>query len=85
MSLGLAAISTREGAVPDMIENNQHGFILKKCNANECAHYMLKYIKDKKLAYTHGKNAKLKYSKKYTFKIFEKSISNFLDEVLLAN
>ena len=81
MSLGLAIISTTEGAIPDMITSNQHGFILKKCSSNECAHYMLKYIKNKKLAYIHGKNSKLKHAKRYTFKIFENNLVNFLNRI----
>lgn len=81
MQMKLGIISTNEGAISEIIDHNQNGFILKRCNAHECAHYMLKYIRNMKLAYAHGTKAKLKYSKRYTFKIFEKNICNFLERI----
>jgi len=81
MSAGVPVISYKNGAIPEIIEHNKTGFLVKKYNFVEFAKYMKVYLKNKQLIKNHGLNAKNKWQKNYTFQIYESKLINILNNI----
>ena len=82
MSFSLPVLSTYEGAIPDIIDDNINGWLFESCDANELASKLANYIDNPGLITCHGHRANLKYKEKYTLEAFEKSFLTALIGVM---
>ncbi|MGQ8338403.1 glycosyltransferase family 4 protein [Sunxiuqinia sp. A32] len=89
MQFGLPIISTNEGGIRDMVDNNHTGFLIDSNNPGRLADKLELLINDPKLRQDMGDAGKEKYSKEFTIKKFEMRIveilKNSLSNVLLRN
>ncbi len=82
MSFRLATISTKEGAIPDIVLDGENGFIVDKEDEGLLAEKIAIYIENASLATTHGDKAREFFEKKYTLNQFEKTMISILSEVV---
>lgn len=83
MSYGLPVISTNEGAISEIIDDGENGFIVEKKDAIDLADKIEILINDKHRLIEMGKAAKTKFENTYTFANFETNFMRILDYLLL--
>lgn len=83
MQFGLPVISTNEGAISDIIDNNKTGFIIDKKNPNLLAEKIEWFIENPESIYKMGKNARNKFLKRYTTSSFENSMLKIFNTILV--
>lgn len=81
MSFGLPVIATNEGAIPDIVVNNETGFIVQKNNAEIIAEKIKWLINNPDESKNMGKNAKVKFNNHFTLDIFEKNLAQILNQI----
>lgn len=82
MQMGLACISTYEGAIPRVIDNNMTGLLVEQRNSKELADKMEYCIKNKGKVKIMGQKGKEKFLKLFTKDIFEQNITNILKDCI---
>jgi glycosyltransferase involved in cell wall biosynthesis len=85
MQFGLPIISTYEGAIPEIVEENRNGFLIKKNNALALAETIKRYILDPSLVVKQSKLNKLKYNEKYQVSVFEERFCTVINSILDKN
>ena len=82
MQFGIPIIATKEGAIPEVIDDGVTGFLVDKNSPDQIAKKVEILIKNPKLCESMGKAGRKKYEKKYTYDIFEKNMKKVFDEVI---
>lgn len=82
MMHGLACISTQEGGIPDIIDNNT-GILVKKKDSKELAKAIEHFAKDRDLCRNMGHAGRTKYTQEFTLPKFEERITACLKKVLI--
>jgi glycosyltransferase involved in cell wall biosynthesis len=82
MQASLPVITTNEGALPDIVEDNVNGFIIDKHSPNQLVEKLKLLIKDKDLRIKMGKAGLKKYQLNYTSTIMENRMSEVFTEIL---
>ena len=82
MSCGLAILSTRQGAIPEMVINNYNGFLIKKSDPKLISNKIKRYIQNKKKLKEHSINSKIRFYKNFTIKHFENNLFNILTKII---
>lgn len=82
MQASLPVISTNEGAIPDIIDDNVTGFIIKKQDPVDLAEKIAILLKDEKLRVEMGKKGKEKFLNNFTYEITEKKIIEVFNQVI---
>lgn len=77
----LPLISTVEGAIPEIIEDGNNGFLVQKKDAIVLAEKLEILIKDESLRIALGNAAYLKYLKEYTLSTFENNMCSILKSI----
>lgn len=85
MSCGLAVISTNEGAISDIVENDVLGVVLEECTPEALAAAMRVFIDSPDKCQLYGQAGREKYLGNYVPDIFEKNIVKSLDSILRKN
>ena len=83
MRFGLPVISTSEGAIPEIVDDNKTGFLVKKQDINSLIYCMRVLVNSKKLRSKFGDNGRKKFLKNYADKIFKKNIRNIFTNIEL--
>ena len=78
MQYGLPIVSTFEGAIPEIVEENSSGFLVKKNDSLELASKLTKLINNKKLRISFGKRSRFIYDNKYRLKTFESNLISII-------
>ena len=81
MQYSLPIISTNEGGIPDVIENEVTGFIIEKNNTIELANKLILLIENEKLRRQLGENGRRKFINQYTLDRFEKNMTKILTKI----
>jgi len=85
MQAGLPIITTKEGAIPEIIDNEINGIIINQKD-NEALEYQIKRLfDDKNLRLRLGSAARIKFYEKYTLLHFEKNMRNFFEKELFKS
>lgn len=82
MEYSLPCISTYEGGIPSIIENEKSGLLVHSQNVEELTKAMIKFIESPQLCIQMGKYGRNKFIKHYTLQIFENRITDILTDIL---
>lgn len=85
MQFQLPVISTVEGGIRDIVDDNTTGFLVKRKDAISLAEKLEFLINNPKLRSSMGKAGKLKYKKELTINHFEKNLVNVLEKTIEKN
>jgi len=77
----LPIISTFEGGIPDIVENDKTGFLIPANNAGALAEKLEILIKNPEMRQKMGSAGRLKFEKEFTLEIFEKNLHEILYKV----
>lgn len=82
MEFSLPCISTYEGGIPSIIDDEVNGFLVPTQNVEELTKAMIRLIENPQKSIQLGKNAREKFTQYYTLKTFEYRIKNILSDIL---
>lgn len=82
MSYSLPAISTNEGAISEIIVDNETGFIVDSKNIESIAEKMEYFILNPNMIKVMGEKAKNMYDESFTLNKFENNILNIISECI---
>lgn len=85
MQASLPVIATREGAIPEIIEDGVTGFLVGKHNPRQIAEKLKILVNNPEVREKMGEAGRKKYLEKYTLEIFESNMKNVLEVVLKKN
>lgn len=83
-NFGLPIITTSEGAISEIVENNVTGLIIPKNNPEELANKIEYLIKYPEIRFQMGKAGREKFDRNYRLEIFEKNFVSVLTQILNA-
>lgn len=78
----LPCISTNEGAIPDIIDDGETGYIVNKKDAGQIAAIIEVLAVDKEKRITMGLNGYRKFKEQYTLQVFENRLCNVLEQLV---
>ena len=78
---GLPVISTREGAIEDIVVDGETGFLVKRKDHNDLAKKMKLFINTPEQIGKMGKKAQERFFQKFTLNTFESNLLNILLEL----
>lgn len=81
----LPCIASREGGIPNIIEDKKTGFIIDKKNSEILAEKIILLLENKDLRREMGENGRQKYLKEFTLEHFEHTLNNILSDYLSFN
>lgn len=82
MQYKLPIVSTNEGGIPDIVKNEETGFIVEKKNPIQLAEKIEILLNDEKLRIKMGVNGYNRFKSKYTIKHFENILNDILMECI---
>ena len=82
MQSGLPVIATREGAIPEIVDDGITGFLVDKHRPDQIADKLEILINDPILRNKMGEAARNKFLEKYSLEIFEKNMVAVFQDVL---
>lgn len=82
MQYQLPCIASNEGGIPNIIEDNQTGFIIEKNNAEILSERLIRLFNNRNLREVFGRNGREKYLAEFTLKKFENNLKNILLDCL---
>jgi len=82
MQFGLPVISTKEGAISEIINDGETGFIVDKNSPEQIVKKLQILIKNPELKKKMGEAGRKKFIENYTIEKFENNLINILDNVL---
>ena len=81
MQFGLPIITSNEGAISEIVDNNITGFVLNDLNPKNLAYAIKKLINHTEISKNMGRRGKEKFDKLYNLNIFEKKFTTILRKV----
>ncbi len=82
MQFSLPVVSTFEGGIPEMVADNETGFLVEPDNTEELAEKIGILLDNKDLRTTMGKKGFERYKGNYTVEIFENNMIKTFDKIL---
>jgi glycosyltransferase involved in cell wall biosynthesis len=82
MQYALPTVSTFEGGIPDIIEENKTGFLVPQKDAKALAEKLEILIKSPELRQQMGNAGRKKYEKEFTLNAFEERLKGILKEIV---
>jgi glycosyltransferase involved in cell wall biosynthesis len=82
MSFGLPVVATEEGGIPDIVLNDQTGFVIEKDNFTELASKLEILITKPELRREFGVRGKTRVTKHFTIDKFEHNMASILKDSL---
>jgi glycosyltransferase involved in cell wall biosynthesis len=84
MQFGLPVISTFEGAIPEIVDDNITGFLVHKQNVLELTEKLELLINDSELRLRMGNKGRDKFFEHYTLGLFEKNMKQAFETVFFS-
>jgi glycosyltransferase involved in cell wall biosynthesis len=81
MQFGLPVISTKEGGIPDIVKDNETGFVIAKQNPEQLAKKIKWFIEHPDEASLMGLAGQTLFFKNYTLEVFEKRLAAILNQI----
>lgn len=85
MQFGIPIITTKEGAIPEIVEDGITGFLVEKQNSQQIAEKIEILVKNHFLRKKMGEAARKKYLENYNLEIFEQNLNCVFDDILNKN
>ncbi len=85
MQVGLPIVSTFEGAIPEMVKNNENGFLVKQRDVGDLARKLETLIEQKGNRLKFGQKSFDRFKAFYTLQIFEKNLTQILTQIVINN
>ena len=82
MQFSLPVVATREGAIPEIVDDGETGLLVEKHQIAELADKLQLLIEDPVLRRTLGQKGRQKFESKYVLNQFESNMKNIFAEVL---
>jgi glycosyltransferase involved in cell wall biosynthesis len=82
MQFAKPVIATREGAIPEIVDDGKTGFLVDKHCPEQIAEKLEILINSPKLCKIMGEEGRKKFLKKYTLEIFESNLNDVFEEIL---
>ncbi len=82
MQYSLPVVSTLEGSIPDIIIDNETGFLVEKQNAQMLADKIAVLLNDKELRIAMGKKGYERFVNNYTLQHFESNINTTFHKII---
>lgn len=82
MEHGVACISTTEGGIPGIIDNDKTGFLVPKHDVAVLADKILLLLNDSVLRSNMGKVGREKFEKEFTLEVFENRMTWILEHIV---
>lgn len=82
MQFGLPVVSTFEGGIPEMVIDNETGFLVESKNPQMLADKLALLLKDKDLRIKMGKRGLQRFTENYTLEKFETNMVNTFNLIL---
>ncbi|WP_052414991.1 glycosyltransferase [Jejuia pallidilutea] len=82
MQFGLPVITTDEGAIGEIVLNNETGIIVKQQDVDSLAEAMLKMLKAPDIRKKYGAMGKKRFAENFTLAMFEKKMEAILTKAL---
>lgn len=82
MQFGKAIVSTFEGSIPEMIDNNVNGILVQQQNAPALAAAIAEFLNNPDKIIEFGALARKKFFKEFTLQAFESKMHSVFKEVL---
>jgi len=81
LQFGLTVITTNEGCILEIIENEVNGYIVEKSSPLSIANTLERLIMDPEILKEIGKRNKAKFQSQYTLNIFDKKIAEIFNKI----
>lgn len=81
MQFNLPLISTYEGAISEIIDDNETGFLIEKQNSVDLANKIEQLLQNPSLRKIMGEKGKAKFEREYTLDRFEKNMTEILTKI----
>jgi glycosyltransferase involved in cell wall biosynthesis len=75
-------IATREGAIPEIVDDGRTGFLVEKHNPGQISEKLEVFVRNPGLIKIMGDAGRKKFLQNYTMDIFESNLKNVFEEVL---
>ncbi|MEO9512903.1 MAG: glycosyltransferase family 4 protein [Flavobacteriaceae bacterium] len=82
MSHELPVVSTRQGAIPEIVEDNYNGFLIDENDPKDLADALARILSNESLRKKMGANSFSKFAANYTVSKFENNFVNVLNQIL---
>lgn len=82
MQAGMPIIATKEGAIPEIVDDGITGFLVDKHHSDQIAKKLEILINNPELRKKLGDAGRKKFLEKYTLEIFESNMKNVFEDVL---
>ena len=83
MSAGIPVIASRIGVIPEIIEDEESGFIIQPNNPEELKSSILRLVEKEELRLSFGGKARKKFLVNYNLEKFHKGIDNIIQQAFL--
>lgn len=81
MRHGLPVVTTYEGAIPDMVRDEENGFLVQPRDTVSLSDCLVKLLEDSSLREKMGRVGKNRYQEEFTQSVFERNLSMILENV----
>jgi glycosyltransferase involved in cell wall biosynthesis len=85
MQFSLPIVSTTEGSIPDIVDNDETGFLVEPQNAEMLAEKIAVLLDNKELRLEMGKRGYQKFINNYTLRHFESNINATFTSIIGSN
>ncbi|MDX9746418.1 MAG: glycosyltransferase family 4 protein [Syntrophales bacterium] len=82
MQAGLPVISTDEGAIADIVDDGETGFLVKKKNPIDLAEKISILLEDENLRIQMGKKGQEEFLKNFTYEVIEKRVMEVFNKAI---
>ena len=85
MQFSLPIITTNEGAIREMVKDNENGFIVPKNCPEAIADKVAFYVNNREQLQQHGHNGRKRYEDHYTLTLFEDRMIEIVNQITRKN
>jgi glycosyltransferase involved in cell wall biosynthesis len=85
MQAGLPIITTSEGAIPEIIDNEVNGIIINQKDNDALEYQIKRLVNDQNLRSILGSAARKKFNENFTLEHFEKNMRSFYERELIKS